>query len=342
MARVKKPKNTPIIKLDELLQNSINSIKLGIEDYELSTTSGKESRAISAARNIYAGLLLLFKYRIGQLASSPQQLTELLYKPEKIQPERNASGFIEWRPSPHSKDTIDTGMIQARLVGLGIYHDWDVVEKLRKCRNDLEHLHPKAPTIEIQRLIVDLFPMLKRFIHEELGQSPSKLLEEAWESMVAVSSFYEETQKEAFELWKAAGLPKKAWDFLSTCSCDGCYSSLLQPLKSSIEGGLTVDMHEFQYECISCKHTDSITELFQTEFALSYEDRFSETSFIKECNTCYLVAFSISDEYCHWCGTYEQWPRCSICNNPVSEHTKSEGGAWCDRCAEDEDMLRNR
>jgi hypothetical protein len=341
MTRTKKPKATPVIKLNELLENAINSIKLGIEDYELSATPGKESRAISAARNIYAGLLLLFKYRIGSLADTPEQLIELLYRPEKIQPVRNSSGFIEWRPTPHPKDTIDTGMIQSRLTGLGIYHDWNVVEKLRKCRNDLEHLHPKAPTTEIQRLIVDLFPMLQRFVHEELGQSPSELLEDAWESMVAVSSFYEETQKEALELWKAAGLPSEAWNFLSTCPCEACYSSLLQPLKSSIEARLAVDTQEFQYECISCKHTGSIVELFQTEFALSREDPFSETSLIRECNTCYIAAFSMTDEYCHWCGEYEKWPRCSICNSPVSEHTQSAGGAWCDRCAADEDMFLN-
>ncbi|MBA6121623.1 MULTISPECIES: hypothetical protein [Pseudomonas] len=341
MSRSRKAVASPVIQLDELLQNAVDSICLGVEDYELSATPGKERRAISAARNFYSGVLLLFKYRIGSLASTPEQVVELLHKPIKIQPHRNSGGLLEWRPTPHPKETIDTGMIEARLQELKIFHDWNVVKKLRDCRNDLEHFHPKAPTTEIQRLIVDLFPMLQRFIHEELSDSPSDLLGTAWDSMVAVSEFYERTQSEAAKKWQAAGLPDTAWPFLSTCQCESCYSSLLQPLKSSIDAGFTPDVMEFEYECISCRNTGSVVQLFEEEFSIAREDHYSDGVLIRTCDNCYITAFSMVDEHCHWCGKYDRWPRCAICNAPVSEHTRNAGGNWCDRCDADEYMFRN-
>ena len=47
----------------KLLQNAINSIEIGIEDYELSQQD--ERRIISCVRNVFAGILLLFKYKLS-------------------------------------------------------------------------------------------------------------------------------------------------------------------------------------------------------------------------------------------------------------------------------------
>ena len=43
----------------KLTRNAIESIRLGIEDYNLANKD--EGRILSSIRNIYAGLLLLFK-----------------------------------------------------------------------------------------------------------------------------------------------------------------------------------------------------------------------------------------------------------------------------------------
>ena len=43
-----------------ILQNAIDSIQLGIEDYELIKENPK--RLISCTRNLFSGILLLFKY----------------------------------------------------------------------------------------------------------------------------------------------------------------------------------------------------------------------------------------------------------------------------------------
>ena len=69
--KVKKVKAMPEIQLDEILKNAVRSIQLGVEDYETSCVFEEDARAISAARNLYAGVLLLFKYKIATLAVSP-------------------------------------------------------------------------------------------------------------------------------------------------------------------------------------------------------------------------------------------------------------------------------
>ncbi len=55
-----------------LLRNAVASIRLGVEDFE----SGGQDRHLSAARNMHAGVLLLFKERLRAL--SPPGSKEVL------------------------------------------------------------------------------------------------------------------------------------------------------------------------------------------------------------------------------------------------------------------------
>ena len=58
--------NTTSLTLDadKLYDNAIASIQLGIEDFQLSQQPDNSLRTLSSIRNLYAGLLLLFKYKI--------------------------------------------------------------------------------------------------------------------------------------------------------------------------------------------------------------------------------------------------------------------------------------
>ena len=59
-----------------ILQNAIDSIVLGLEDFE----SSDHKRIISCVRNLFAGILLLFKYKLV-LLSLPDS-NEVLIKQE--------------------------------------------------------------------------------------------------------------------------------------------------------------------------------------------------------------------------------------------------------------------
>ncbi len=72
-----------------ILKNAINSIAIGLEDYQ----SRDERRIISSTRNIYAGILLLFKYKLCKL--SPVNTNDALSK-QRIIPEIDKTGAIIW------------------------------------------------------------------------------------------------------------------------------------------------------------------------------------------------------------------------------------------------------
>ena len=60
--------------INALLNNAITSIQIGVKDYLESEKDPR--RVISAVRNIYAGVLLLFKEKLYRL--SPQGSNEVL------------------------------------------------------------------------------------------------------------------------------------------------------------------------------------------------------------------------------------------------------------------------
>ncbi len=60
--------------VNTLLNNAVISIRLGVEDFQ--KLKENPNRVISAVRNIYAGVLLLFKEKLYRL--SPQGSNEIL------------------------------------------------------------------------------------------------------------------------------------------------------------------------------------------------------------------------------------------------------------------------
>jgi hypothetical protein len=63
--------------MNALLENAVVSIQLGLEDF----ASEDERRVISAARNLYAGVLLLCKEVLRRL--SPPDSNDLLIRTKK-------------------------------------------------------------------------------------------------------------------------------------------------------------------------------------------------------------------------------------------------------------------
>lgn len=336
MSRGKKPKPVPTIDTTEILKNSVNSIQLGIEDYEASNHNS--ARALSAARNIYSGVLLLFKYKIASLAKSSDEVAELIYINTEIKPTIDSSGKITWKPIPNPPRTIDTREIRIYLEGLNIYHDWNAVEQLQKCRNELEHLHTLHPTSSIQAAITALFPMLRRFITEELKAAPAVLLGKAWEIMLNTHEFYLENQKRITQEWIDLSLPNAAADQLSSTECRCCDSTLLQPLKEDVQNSVSVNDPAFRLECLSCHQPENLKELLESNFTFKHEHDFDNTEHVRECKTCTTNMYLIDTGRCYWCGAFDSWPKCAHCKMVVSELDD----ALCERCAEDEWMFQNR
>ncbi|MGE6660912.1 hypothetical protein ACQKEK_09245 [Pseudomonas sp. NPDC077408] len=327
-------KSAPTLDKAKVLENAVTSIQLGIEDYELTQGNrGNPLRAVSAARNLFAGVLLLFKYKISTLADSPEHAAYLIYKARKFKPCRIDSGKIEWRPELEKNKTIDVSDIRLHFEGLGIRTDWTAVNALQTCRNDLEHLHLKHPLEDINKFLLDLFPLLRDFITHELSENPAALLGATWEVMLKNHEFFARNRDETHRQWAKLGVMEHTLELFKTCVCRACGSPLLEPNREDIKSEIPFDYSEFRCSCVACNQTDPFIELMAEALRFAKEDPFSEEAVIIDCSGCGAPLFDSIEGYCHLCGHSYQPPRCSGCNQ-ILESYEAEHGALCDRCSE--------
>lgn len=88
-----------MLSQEKLKENALTSIRLGVEDFQrasrAATDGGDPERAISAARNLFAGLLLLFKYGLATKVTKAEEIDLLLFNPPRqIVPHPNGSGGV--------------------------------------------------------------------------------------------------------------------------------------------------------------------------------------------------------------------------------------------------------
>lgn len=94
-----------------MLANAVASIRLGVEDFR--DAENDEARALSAIRNLTAGLLLLFKVKLQEL--SPAGSKEALLK-QTVTPVLDTDGNPIWIGT--GSKTVDVQIIILRLKGL--------------------------------------------------------------------------------------------------------------------------------------------------------------------------------------------------------------------------------
>lgn len=165
---------------DKLKRNAVTSIRLGIEDFEKSQATaeqgGDPARALSAARNLFSGVLLLFKFKNASCVDDPNEALQLSFDTNEVLPYPDNAGGVEWRPGKLRRTTIDVGTIRQRFETFDIQMDWTAIDKLQACRNHLEHLHPANSLGEIAEFVAELFPVLGDIVEKQLNVQPADLL----------------------------------------------------------------------------------------------------------------------------------------------------------------------
>lgn len=329
-------KNPPTFDAQKLYDNSVISIQLGIEDFLLSTTppekGGNEARALSSARNLFAGMLLLFKYKIAISVRDPSDAYSLIFNPPaSILPQSDGNGGVEWIPvGKFRSTTIDVAGIEQRFKGFGITVDWKAIEELQDCRNHLEHLHPKHTLGEVAGFIANLFPVLTDFISKELNLVPLDVLGEAWNKMLKHKDFYSRNKNACEVSWNSADFPKNMKFYLLKCSCDMCGSKLLKANEEDLDAGLTMVNNEeiFKYRCLSCGYTDLIAPLLRA--ALRHEHNFDysrgEDPTIEQCLECKRETFLIFEQQCPWCEAKLDHERCDMCGTNLTQLDQDNNG----------------
>ncbi|MGS0559480.1 hypothetical protein ACU8XX_22065 [Escherichia sp. MAL-1] len=340
-------KTLPELDVERLLENALTSIRLGVEDFNKSQRNqnegGDPDRALSAVRNLFSGVLLLFKYKIAESVDQASDAASLIFNPPEVHPVSDGNGGIIWEPSgKFKKSTIDVGTIKKRFEGFEIDVDWSVINKLQDCRNHLEHLHPANTLGEVADFVAELFPVLRDFIQLQLDEHPGDLLGESWQIMLAHHNFFVDTREENDKKWLESGVPEQMLPITKRAKCEACGSLLIAPDIEQLERGETVEYNEesFLYNCLACNNSGLAAQLLIDTLN---EDNFVDPRnggepTIDSCYSCEHETFDVIKQQCLWCNYELDYKECIHCGITLGQEEQDLGGR-CGYCNNQYDKI---
>lgn len=315
-----------------ILQNALDSIALGVEDYELARTD--ERRFISCTRNIFAGILLLFKHQLSEL--SPSGSDEVLIK-QKIMP-RMEDGELVW--VGEGKKTVDVQGIKDRFQSLKIETDWKRLDEINRYRNDIEHYHSPVSAGSVQKMVSNSFLVIANFIRDYLEEDPRELLGEGvYDVMQTIEEVY--NRDKAFCIDKLKSLTyfnETISNAFLDIKCLKCGSELITSIDQDINADST------SYSCRSCNdefvYEEVVTNLFEKKYALSYRD-IANGAEDKSCSCPECDGYFLYDEgICICCG-YEMELTCDRCDTQISSDEVSGFDGYCSYCNNQYEKMMN-
>lgn len=323
----------PTLDAAKLRENAITSIRLGVEDFERSQGGSNRdpARALSSVRNLFAGVLLLFKYKIASSVDDPADAAALIFNPPEVLPQSDGEGGLVWQPAGRFKDTtIDIATIRKRFDSFDITVNWKTITTLQNCRNHLEHLHPAHSLGEVADFVAELFPVLRDFIIDELEEEPFAILGDTWNIMLLHHGFVEKIKEECKKAWSQAGVPDGMNEWLASCKCSACSSALLTPDPDNIDEGKTVesDEDEFFTICVKCRYRELIAPLLleAVENEHIYDPYDGDMPTLEPCHSCSRTTFIVTDQKCLWCGHELEYTECEHCCESLGQEDQDNGG----------------
>ncbi|MBP5144142.1 hypothetical protein, partial [Pseudomonas chlororaphis] len=206
-----------------MLDNAVQSIQIGMEDFH----DHDERRVLSAIRNLYAGILLLFKYKLQQL--SPEDSDEALLKTKVLPVIDPATGGVLWVGK--GKKTVEVQDIVERLSNLGITGvDWKLLHALQSIRNDIEHYFSTLPTERMKEAVANSLHLITQFCEPHLDERPVEILgQECWDLMLSVATVFEAELKSCQDNLRSVEWPfEQIADSIAFMVCPECESRLVK------------------------------------------------------------------------------------------------------------------
>ena len=307
-----------------LLKNAVESIQVGVEDFE----SNDERRSVSAVRNITAGLLLLFKTKLCLL--SPLSDPELLIKKD-LMPTVGVDGKLIFVGK--GRKTVDVAQIKERLTAMKVEVDWNRVEKITNLRNEIEHYYANASSDTVREVVAKSFILIRDFTQNALQEVPQELLgSDCWKVLLRTSEVYLAEEKSCRK-----SLEKINWKYttirevLVHLRCPQCSSALIEAPHGDDEYPM-INLH-----CKSCSEDfsfsdvveDCVNELLSGDAHTSIKD--GGDSPYGACPHCDKDTFILAEACCVACEGGLEYTECSRCEEPLSLDDQSLDG-MCSYC----------
>lgn len=296
--------------MDKLLRNAIDSIEIGVEDFQ----SKDGRRALSAVRNVHAGVLLLCKTVLWQ--HSPDSEGSLIYI--KMEPKKRPDGKIEWQPNKNK--TVDVFDIKSRYKLLGLALDWAKLDELTKHRNTIEHLYLTTPEAVVREALANALPLINTIMRDQLGYTPEhEFSTNIWQLLLENADILAEIERECVATFENLDWPSTEVEFpIEHLSCTNCGSSLIRQKDPANTKPIAIE-----FACRSCgdEHLD-LGEMMEPALAaesahltyIAMTDGGEPP--IVACFECGQTTYIIDAGECVVCDASAPG-KCSVCNETI-------------------------
>ena len=309
--------------MSDLFKNAVQSIILGLEDYQ----TNDAERTLSAVRNYYAGLLLLAKEVLVRAVPDADE-SEILAANYKPVPD--GSGGVKY--VPQSKRSIDLNGIGTRFKDFGLSIDQRVLLELSEIRNAVEHRSPKSMAHSMRQSIAMSFPLVYK-LFRKANEDPYEVLEHTWQAMLDVRTVYDEELKTC-----RATFSNIEWNSSILADaprlCVECGSELVAQNNHQ-----NSNMQQIEANCRSCGATIGAERLIEYSIAKHMDGqpitsvRFGGHAPLQDCPECSLLAYVVGsgDDGCVWCEC--KLGECVFCETKLTpDDVDSHDNRMCSYC----------
>lgn len=303
-----------------ILNNAVEAIQIGLEDFK----SSDQRRAHSALRNIFAGMLLLFKEKLSRM--SPPDSDEVLIK-QIIVPVLDNNGELFFQGKGNK--TVDVQQIKDRFKEFDIKVNWKIFDEINGLRNNIEHYYTdKSPSL-VNEVISKSFKIIRDFCVVYLEDEPANLFgTTSWNIFLEADEIYQ-NEKTASEQ-SLAGVD---WTFktlnnaMQYLRCPSCESDLIHT-----KGVGKYELEKsFPLSCKKCQNDFELEEIIEEclieELAGAAHIAGMEGSDgpYDECPECFKSTYVYDEECCLYCGYQQEEKNCVVCHIPLDLEMAHEG-----------------
>ncbi len=312
--------------MEKIIENGLNSIRVGLEDYEKASKANDDARLTSAVRNVYAGILILAKGKLYEL--SPSDTRGILIR--VVRP-KLVNGRIE--VVPVGRKTIGYEDIKQRFEDSELLLDWARIERVRAIRNDLEHFYHDGARASVQEALAGAATAISGLL-TLLNLDPVRDLGERWWGVLLRNKELFATElaacRETFtEIHWINSVAKAASD---PFSCKQCDSLLIQQDDAGNKEQCAIHVN-----CAACGAESDMKALMERALERQYYGELYEAHTrggeppVVCCPECRLYALALVANECAVCnnqlGPSTAW--CDTCNNPISADEQRSNSHEC-------------
>lgn len=310
-----------------LFRNAVTSIELGVEDFQ----NADARRLTSAVRNLYAGVLLLFKC-VLERHSPPGSDGALIY--QKIEPELQSDGTVVLKGKG---TTVDRNDIERRMKALKLVVDWAPLKAIARIRNDMEHLHYKDPRSQAEAAFSNSLPLIVSLLEVHLDESPAKSFSvECWDFLTDNEKIFEERRSRCWATFDGYEFVSETQEYAFKavrCSCGSSMIRRVDPAQTILE------MLELQ--CADCLERLDIEEVFEAAISeATFADQYIAMTDGGEpplvmCPECLHDSWFVDDDVCLMptCLPPRTDRKCRSCGNRVDPSRMDSDYGVCIDCA---------